>query len=869
MGLRRAAASAGMRFMSVPTSVKIIALCAVGAAAYGAYVGLSRLGCRVEDLGEMGEHLRSCGTVVVVGGDDLPGFEGLEGCTLEPVDEHPEVEKALRGRDEAALVAALRRAGADKVLVAVDTTDPQLMPAPTLRHLLGTYRSFDRFHAVYLSQAAGLFEIAEPFDLNERAGAELVAIARAMLTGAEPPPAASLSDPVTRSREGAEVALLIQGLQPVRVDRSSVNYTRRDYFLSRTGSTLRDATIGAARRLREQWDSTGNLEREGELDEAMAQLTIEVEVIHDRTPIALLRNTLDASTYRQYLWNAIELGVHGIEGQVGSTRRFLLPSAAVYWSRADVHTYLQRLSRKFDLDHDGREGDSDQDLYPTAAELRVQRFRTIHFREMTPGGQVRRLDRGFVPVRQADVTRESLREGIRQAAGWLAAHIQDDGLFEYKYYPTRDVFYREFHEDDEEAHNIVRHGLACYSLFMVARELDDEALWDAAMRSLEPMIDSTVIGPTWYSDPGRRRRLPEDRRVSCSAASACDLPEECIEGTCRLPFGAPVRDEGGDRQLVAPGDSWESHDGHRRSLDPTMMYVRWMDVGKMGAVAAVVMALTELVAERPELLDEYRPYLEGYWAFFRFMQKPDGSFNHYFTAPGDFRYYATETTIYPGEILFALSRLYRVLGDEAIRDSYDRGHRFYADWFRSEVDETSSDGTYTELRRNDLMAYVPWMTMASYDMYLQTPRREYAVAGVEASRWIAERFQWDEARTYYPAYMGSYYRVWWEQPAMHGLVYTEGTAAGFDLARRSGDRESAEVLRRSTLLGCRFGLQQIIRPGIDDHYLPGERARVRSRGGIRFSLTVADLRTDYTYHGLSAMVQTLRYFQDGDWEMGR
>jgi len=41
---------------------------------------------------------------------------------------------------------------------------------------------------------------------------------------------------------------------------------------------------------------------------------------------------------------------------------------------------------------------------------------------------------------------------------------------------------------------------------------------------------------------------------------------------------------------------------------------------------------------------------------------------------------------------------------------------------------------------------------------------------------------------------------------------------------------------------------------------------MRSRGGVRFSLTVSDIRTDYIYHSLSALVQTLRYFRDAsDW----
>ncbi len=852
------------RYADLPTPVRFVILCAVLAGIFGAWTGMSRLSCPVADLGEMTEHLRSCGTVVVVGPDKLLDFDGVQGCDLVHVREHPDVEKALEGRDEMALVRALRSAGAEKILVGVDESDPQLMPAPTLRRLLGTYRTFDNFHAVYLSQAAGLFEISSPFDVSDETGADLVAIARAVLADEPRPSSSTLSAQVTRELEGAEVSVLLQGMRPIHRDRTNVNFIRRDYYVSRTGDSLRDATVAAARRLRERWEPTDNDEREGSLGEAMERLTIEVEVLYDRTPLALQRNKLNNTTYRQYLWNAVELGVHGVEGKLGNTRRFLLPSSAVYWSRGDVHTFLQRLSRKFDLNGDGNSNDEDEDLYSTSTELSVERFRTIHFRELTPGGDVLRLRRGFSPVDQDAVTRDNLREAVRQAAGWLAEHIREDGLFEYKYYPTRDVFYREFHPDDEEAHNIVRHGLACYSVFMVARELDDEELWDTAMRSLRPMLENTVVGPGWYENASRRNTLPEGLREECGADSDCDRPRECTDGYCRLPFGPPVRGEG-ERQQIAPGGSWESHDGYRRPLAPDMMYVRWKDVGKMGTVAAIVMALTEMLAERPELLDEYRAYLEGYWAFFRFMQKADGSFNHYFTAPGDFRYYSTETSIYPGEILFALSRLYRLLGDEEILDAYSRGHRFYTEWFRSEVGSTRSDGTYTELRRNNLMAYVPWMTMASYDMYLQVQRPEFAASGVEASDWIVQRFQWDSERTYYPAYRGSYYRVWWEQPAMHGLVYTEGTAAAFDLARRAGNEESAERLRVATLIGCRFGLQQIIRPGVDDHYLPGARARVRARGGIRFSLTVSDLRTDYTYHGLSAMVQTLRYFNDDDW----
>lgn len=855
------------RDAGLPASVKALAVVAVAGAVAGAYYLATTVSCARRDLGAMEQHLEGRGTVVYVGPASLGALDAPR-CTLVPAERHREVVEALEGRDEAALVEALETAGARSILVAASETDPQLMPEPTLGELLSNYQALERFHGVYISQAAALFEVTEPVTLSDEAGAQLVAAARAVLRGDSPPDRGELSAEVTRERSGAEVSVLIQGLRPLpQPNVRTSNFVRRDYYVSRAGDSLLEATVAAAERLRERWDETGNQGREGPLGEALDRLWVEVEVFYDRTPVEMQRGALPAKVYERFLWQAIELGVHGLYGHFEGQRDiFLLPSAAVYWARPDVPSYLERLARKFDLNGDSREDNADGELYDETPGFHLERFRTFHFREMSPGGEVRRLTRSFVSVGDDAVSREGLREEIRLASTWLVENIQDDGLFEYKYYPTRDIYYREFHgDDDEEAHNIVRHALASYGLFMVYRELRDERIWEAAERSLQVLLDNTAIGPAWYEDAARRARLPDDQRRTCTESASCGGGRECIDGYCRLPFGAPVPSEGSTLR-VAPGDVWESHDGYRRAIAPDMMFVRWNDVGKMGAAAATVMALTEAIAARPELLEVYRPYLEGYAAFFLFMRRPDGSFNHYFTAPGDVRYYNTETSIYPGEILFALARINRLMPREDLVAAFESGHEHYASWFRSEVGRRNSDGTYDEMRRNDLVAFAPWMSMADREFFDQHPdRRAVAEFGVEASDWLAQQYQYDHRRTYYPAYLGSYYRVWWEQPAMHGIVYTEGSAAAFDLARRIGDREAADRLREATRLGCRFAIQQTIRPGIDDHYFPGSRARVRAAGGVRFSLTVADLRTDYTYHALSALVQTLRYFRDEDW----
>lgn len=802
--------------------------------------------------------------VVVAVGIEEPQARQELGLPVVSISSYPQVGEALQGRDEEALSRAMSEAGVQGLVIARDRADPQLLLPTTLARALARYSPTQRFHAVRIDQEECLYAVvAEPFDVSDEAGAALVELVRAELTGAEKPPPEEIPAEVNERHEDSEVAVSLQGLRPESVSSSSRNARRRDYFVSRSGASLREATIAAARRLQERWQPVGMLEREGPLPEAMDRLWIEVEVIHDRTPIDLRQGDLTTEAHRRYLWQAIELGVHGLRGRFGEEESYFLPSSAVYRSRPDVRSFLERLARNFDLDGNHEVDDRDGDHF-ASAELRVDRFRTVHFREMTPAGEVRRLRRGYVPVDQDEVTRAGLQEAVRLSAGWLADNVQDDGLFEYKYYPTRDTYYREFHPDREEAHNIVRHGLASYALFMAARELDDDRLWAAAERSLEPMLERTVIGPAWYQTPARSR-LPAARRQRCRASSGCESPEQCADGFCRLPFGAPLRGSA-DEHHVVPEDEWESHDGYRRALAPEMIYLRWKDVAKMGSAAVFIMVLSEMIAGRPALLDRYRPYLEGYWAFLRFMQRPDGSFNHYFTAPSDVRYYSMETTIYPGEILLALSQLYRLLGDEAIREAFDRGYRFQMAWFRREVQRVESDGTYSALRHNDLTAFVPWMVHASHDMYLQTGAREQAEAGVELASWVA-RFQWTPDGIDDPAYHGGQYRVWWEQPSAVSLVFTEAFVSSFDLARRAGLEEEVEGLRVASLRGVRFGLQQIVRPGVDDHYFPNVQARERSRGGVRFSMTVPDLRTDYSYHAISSMIRALRYLRDEEWEV--
>ena len=98
---------------------------------------------------------------------------------------------------------------------------------------------------------------------------------------------------------------------------------------------------------------------------------------------------------------------------------------------------------------------------------------------------------------------------------------------------------------------------------------------------------------------------------------------------------------------------------------------------------------------------------------------------------------------------------------------------------------------------------------------------------------------------------------------MHTFVYTEGTAASFDLAKRTGAKpDIVDKLRKGALLSARFIMQQQTRPGENDYYYPNPR---KARGGVRYCLNHNKQRIDYTYHALSSVYRILRAAEEADY----
>jgi len=536
--------------------------------------------------------------------------------------------------------------------------------------------------------------------------------------------------------------------------------------------------------------------RYGPIEEALGRLHVEIEVFHDRGEVTTRSEALAI--------RAFEPGIHGAMLEKAQEYRYLLPSVAAHRSLKTAREVLEAAAKETDLPPDGwRRPDT-----------KLWRFRTVHWRETAPRGALVRLERGIPPVGEEVLTRRGLTKVLDLAAHWLAANQEPDGQFAYKYYPDRDQWVGK-QRKTTTAQNIVRHSLAAYGTVLAYEMTKKPEYLEAAKRAIDVLRRNSRTG------------------------------------------GGPPTGKGTKH---GAGDVW---DGRRIPRD--MRYVEFVDnrdvglTAKAATVAGAILAISQLALVTgwtPEL----RAEVDAYGKLLLFLQKPDGSFHHYYVDPSH-DYHGNESSIFPGEILFGISRAFLATGDRRYRDAFAKGARHHEEWYRSQIDAQNWDGTWPDGVRLELVQFVPWISMAMNDMVLQQRRAEWVEFGIHGSEWIVNAQQYGRSRAFFPEYLGAYFKSISELPAMHGCVYTEGTAAAYNLARMTGQRERRRMLRRATLLGCRFAAQQLIRPGESDFYLPNPED---ARGGIRYALTDNHLRTDYSYHSLSAVYQALKFMPSED-----
>jgi hypothetical protein len=284
-----------------------------------------------------------------------------------------------------------------------------------------------------------------------------------------------------------------------------------------------------------------------------------------------------------------------------------------------------------------------------------------------------------------------------------------------------------------------------------------------------------------------------------------------------------------------------------------MAYYSYDNANKLGSVVVGLMGMIDL--SRAKKTHEWDELMKRQAKFVQFMQMPNGKFEGYHKAEGTV-YEDAENDIVPGEAALALVMLADYFEDDSFIAGLPKYWEYYMPWFRERAKRSHPDAPwpwhiYTNDDRLELVQFGPWTVMAADAYYRRTKNEEVGRFGLEVARWMIDAYEWTSENAPYPDYIGGYYKLPDELPAMQAFCYGEGTAAAYSLALQMGDVDEAAYFEKHTRETVRFGMQmQYSERSVYPFSRPKEVF-----GGIRYAMTETKIRIDYVHHALSAMYQ--------------
>ncbi len=268
-------------------------------------------------------------------------------------------------------------------------------------------------------------------------------------------------------------------------------------------------------------------------------------------------------------------------------------------------------------------------------------------------------------------------------------------------------------------------------------------------------------------------------------------------------------------------------------------------VNRLGAAGMLVLAINELPAPQPDLLDKS----EQLCNWIRRQARADGSMRCTDAGDSD-KPEADETdgiNEYPGLALVAVLRSQRHRPAGWKMDLARKAVPYYRAWWNA--------------HRN--MAFVTWQTAAYTEAYLQTKDAVFADFVYEMNDWLCG-LQYDQIDPRRLVWYGGFMR--WADgkavdspPDIGSAVYAESLAEACRAARAGSDvarhQRYTEVLERCLQFVVRLQYTDANVQHFADWYRP------RLVGAFHASPRDGNLRLDYTQHGLSALTT---YLEEAD-----
>ncbi|MEE2749891.1 MAG: hypothetical protein VX519_00545 [Myxococcota bacterium] len=283
-----------------------------------------------------------------------------------------------------------------------------------------------------------------------------------------------------------------------------------------------------------------------------------------------------------------------------------------------------------------------------------------------------------------------------------------------------------------------------------------------------------------------------------------------------------------------------------------MSFIDYNNNRKLGSVVVALMGMIELAQATGST--EWDDLMERFGNFTLFMQEDSGKFDPYYV-PDDHPYANNVNDIVPGEAALALVMLHEYTGDDKWLGPLPKFFEYYMPWWEERVAKRREGmrwpfETYYPGDRLELVQFGPWSVMAANAYHRVSGDKVSADFGLNVARWMIDTYQWTEERAPWPDYVGGYYKMPNELPAMQAFCYAEGTSAAYQLALRHAP-EQAAFFEEHTRQSMRFALQM----QYDDMQVyPFSRAG-EVRGGTRYAMNETKVRIDYVHHQLSSVYQ--------------
>jgi hypothetical protein len=263
-------------------------------------------------------------------------------------------------------------------------------------------------------------------------------------------------------------------------------------------------------------------------------------------------------------------------------------------------------------------------------------------------------------------------------------------------------------------------------------------------------------------------------------------------------------------------------------------------VNRLGAAGMLVLAINELPAPQPDLLDKS----EELCNWIRRQARADGSLRCN-DSGGDSSNAKDADCVneYPGLALYAVLRSLK--------------HR-PAEW-KIELARKALAHYRAGWNRQRSMAFVPWQTAAFAEAYLRTKETAFAEFVYEMNDWLCG-LQYDQIDPHRLAWYGGF-KSWADgnavasPPNIGSAAYAESLAEACRVARAAADlsrhQRYSDVLERSLQFVVRLQYTEAGTQHFAEWYRP------RLVGAFHASARDGDLRIDYVQHALSTLVAYL------------